>query len=46
MDTRYVGNYLYIENPGQFEQAELVETLEESFTFQPQKEIDLRYKMH
>lgn len=46
MDTHYVENYLYIENLGQFEQAELVETLEESFTFQPQKEIDLRYKMH
>lgn len=46
MDTHYVENYLYLENLGQFEHAELVDVLEEPFTFQPQKEVDLRYMMH
>lgn len=44
-DTHYVENYLYLEHLGQFEQADLVENLEEPVQFQPQKEVDLRQMM-
>ncbi len=46
MDTHYVENYLYLENLGQFDQAQLVENLEVPFTFQPQKKVDLRQMMY
>lgn len=45
-DTHYVENYLYLEHLGQFEQADLVENLEELFRFQPQKEVDMRQMMY
>lgn len=45
-DTHYVENYLYFEHLGVFEEALPVKDLEEPFTFQPQKEIDLRQMMY
>ncbi len=42
MDTHYVENYAYLEHLGQFEYALLTDGLDESFVFQPQKEVDLR----
>ncbi|HOY20136.1 MAG TPA: hypothetical protein PLC89_22685 [Haliscomenobacter sp.] len=45
-DTHYVENYLYLENLGQFTQAELIEGLEEPFVFKPDKEIDFRQMLY
>lgn len=45
-DTYYLENYLYLENLGTFEQATLLEGLEEHFEFLPEKEIDLRQMMY
>lgn len=45
-DTHYVENYLYFEHLGVFEESLLVPDLSESFTYEPQKEIDLRQMMY
>ncbi|MCC6412740.1 MAG: hypothetical protein IT270_13835 [Saprospiraceae bacterium] len=45
-DTHYVENYLYFEHLGVFDEALVVKDLGELFTFEPQKEIDLRQMMY
>ena len=42
MGTNYVEQFLFLEHLGTFEQAEIVENLEQCITLQPQREIDLR----
>jgi hypothetical protein len=45
-DTVYLEHCCYLENLGQFEQAELVSNLCEPFALQPQKNVDLRQMMY
>ncbi|HOY05104.1 MAG TPA: hypothetical protein PLO67_06860 [Saprospiraceae bacterium] len=45
-DTHYLENYLYLENLGTFEEAVLVESLQDILVFQPEKEVDLREMMY